>query len=360
MHGTNPTGLAIQGPASMKIIFDERQLEHNPEQYFRRGRFIPHPEQPQRAILLRDALLAAGHERAHPRDHGLDPIYAVHDRGYVDFCFSAWERWVQATGATDPAVPNYHPGRRLARVPNGVIGELGYYSTDTSCPFVEGTATGIYWSAQTAIEAAERLLSGEEGYIYALCRPPGHHAFFDATMGFCFFNNAAVAAQHLRQKHQRVAILDIDTHAGNGTQDIFYERDDVLYVSVHTDPSDYTPFYMSYADETGSGPGTGATINLILAPGSTVPTILDRIDEGLAAVRAFDPGALVLSLGLDMAEDDPLSLVKMTTDGFEEAARRIAGLALPTAIIQEGGYLGPSLSNNAVHFLGAFDAARKA
>ncbi len=344
----------------MKIIFDERQLEHDPALYFRRGKFIPHPEQPQRAILLRDALMAAGHERAHPRDHGLDPIYAVHDRGYVDFCFSAWERWVETTGGTDPAVPNYHPGRRMARVPNGVIGELGYYSTDTSCPFVAGTASGIYWSAQTAIEAADRVRSGAEDTIYALCRPPGHHAFQDATMGFCFFNNAAIAAEELRKTHDRVAILDIDTHAGNGTQDIFYERGDVLYVSVHTDPSDYTPFYMSYADETGSGEGLGTTINLILAPGSTVPTILSRIKEGLAAIRAFNPGALVISLGLDMAEDDPLSLVKMTSAGFEDAARMIAGLKLPTAIIQEGGYLGPSLSNNAVHFLGAFDAARAA
>lgn len=172
----------------MKVIFDERQLEHDPELYFRRGRFIPHPEQPQRAILLRDALMAAGHERAHPDDYGLDPVYAVHDRGYVDFCMSAWPAWTEATGATDPAVPNYHTSRREARVPQGVIGKLGYYSTDTSCPFVEGTAPAIYWSAQTAIEAAERIRTGAERHIYALCRPPGHHAYIDATMGFCFFN----------------------------------------------------------------------------------------------------------------------------------------------------------------------------
>lgn len=134
----------------------------------------------------------------------------------------------------------------------------------------------------------------------------------------------------------------------------------MLYVSVHTDPSDYTPFYMSYADETGRGDGLGATINLILDPGAGVPTILDRVSEGIAAIRASGAEALVLSLGFDMAEDDPLSLVKMTGEGFEEAARCIAALELPTALIQEGGYLGPSLSNNAVRFLGAFDAARKA
>jgi acetoin utilization deacetylase AcuC-like enzyme len=343
----------------MKLIFDERQLAHDPALYFRRGAFIPHPEQPERAILLRDALTAAGHARVSPRDHGLEPIYAVHDRGFVDFCFTAWDDWKAATGTGIPAVPNYHTSRREARVPKGVIGKLGYYSTDTACPFVEGTATAIYWSAQTAIEAAARIMAGDERFIYALCRPPGHHAYIDATMGFCFFNNAAIAAQHLRQTFARVAVLDIDTHGGNGTSDIFYDRGDVLYVSIHTDPSDYTPFFTGYADETGRGDGVGATLNLILPPGAGVTDILTRLDEALAAIRRFGAEALVVSLGFDMAEDDPLSLVKMTGDGFAEAARRIAGLDLPTVLVQEGGYLGPSLSANAVTFLGAYDAASR-
>ncbi len=343
----------------MKIIFDERQLAHDPELYFRRGAFIPHPEQPQRAILLRDALLAAGHTREVPGDHGLDPIKAVHDPAYVDFLMSAWPAWVEATGTTVPAVPNYHTDRRNWRVPTGVIGRLGYYSTDTSCPIVEGTAQAIYWSAQTAIEAAERVRSGAEGHIYALCRPPGHHAVQDASWGFCFFNNAAVAAQHLRGRFDKVAVLDVDTHAGNGTQDIFHARGDVLYVSIHTDPSDYTPFFIGYADEIGLGEGEGATRNLVLPVGAGVEEILSRYDEALEIIRAFGAQALVLSLGLDMSKDDPLSLVGMTREGFERGARKVASLGLPTVLVQEGGYLGPSLSDNAVAFLGAFDAARQ-
>ena len=178
-------------------------------------------------------------------------------------------------------------------------------------------------------------------------------------MGFCFFNNAAIAAHHLRRAFNRVAVLDIDTHGGNGTSDIFYERGDVLYVSVHVDPSDYTPFFTGYADETGCGEGLGANLNLILEPGDGVPQILPRIAEAIGAIRHFKADALVVSLGFDMAEDDPLSLVKMTGEGFVEAAELIAGLGLPTALVQEGGYLGPSLSNNAVLFLSAYDAAAR-
>ncbi len=344
----------------MKVVFDERQLAHDPEHYFRRGVLIPHPEQPQRATLLRDALMAAGHERAFPRDHGRAPIEAVHDHGHVAFCLSAWEDWKVATGTEVPAVPNYHTGRRDWRVPAGVVGKLGYYSTDTSCPIVAGTAQAIYWSSQSAIEVADLVRSGAESHAYALCRPPGHHASIDATMGFCFFNNAAIAAQHLRGRFDRVAVLDVDTHAGNGTQDIFYERGDVLYVSIHTDPSDYTPFFTGYADEIGRGEGLGATHNLILTPGDGVAEILARLDEALGIIRDFGAEALVVSLGLDMSKDDPLSLVGLTTEGFATTARRIAGLELPTALIQEGGYLGPSLSTNAVAFLGAFDEARRA
>jgi len=344
----------------MKVVFDERQLAHDPEHYFRRGVLIPHPEQPQRAILLRDALIGAGHERVSPRDHGRAPIEAVHDAGYVEFYLTAWEDWKTTTGTEVPAVPNYHTGRRDWRVPGGVIGKLGFYSTDTACPIVAGTAEAIYWSSQSAIEAAELVRSGAESHAYALCRPPGHHASIDATMGFCFFNNAAVAAQHLTGRFGRVAVLDVDTHAGNGTQDIFYERGDVLYVSIHTDPSDYTPFFTGYADETGRGEGLGTTRNLILTPGDGVPEILARLDEALGLIRDFGAEALVVSLGLDMSKDDPLSLVGQTTEGFAEAATRIAGLGLPTVLVQEGGYLGPSLPTNAVAFLGAFDKARRA
>lgn len=342
----------------MKIVFDERQLAHEPGSYFRRGATIAHPEQPQRAILLRDALLAAGHARVFPADHGLDPILAVHDASFVDCLMHAWDKLGASLGP-DPIVPTFHPQRRDVRPAKSLLGRLGWHSTDTSCPITEGTATAIYWSAQSAIEAAERVRSGAEGHVYALCRPPGHHATIDQTMGFCFFNNAAIAAQHLRGRFGKVAILDVDTHQGNGTSDVFYRRGDVFFCSIHTDPSEYTPFFTGYSDERGVGEGEGATLNLVLAPGATAADILTRYDEALAAIRAFGAEALVVSLGLDMSADDPLSLVGMTRAGFEAGAAKIAGLGLPTVLVQEGGYLGPSLSDNAVAFLGAFDAARR-
>ncbi len=343
----------------MKFVFDERQLAHEPGSYFRRGATIPHPEQPQRATLIRDALLAAGHVCEAPGDHGLDPIRAVHDPAFVDCLMTAWDALGPTLGP-DPIVPTFHPQRRDVRPATSLLGRLGWHSTDTSCPITEGTATAIYWSAQTAIEAAERVRSGAAGHVYALCRPPGHHATIDQTMGFCFFNNAAIAAQHLRGRFGKVAILDVDTHQGNGTSDIFYRRGDVFFVSIHTDPSEYTPFFTGYADEIGEGEGEGATLNLVLAPGATAEDILARYDEALAAIRAFGAEALVVSLGLDMSKDDPLSLVGMTRAGFEAGARKIAARGLPTVLVQEGGYLGPSLSDNAVAFLGAFDEARRA
>ena len=200
----------------MQVFFDDRQFGHAPDFYFRLGVNIPHPEQPERARLLREVLVELGHDIIAPGDFGLDPIYAVHDPDYVDFFRTAYDRWVEGTGYTHPAIPNYHTGRRVSRVPNGVVGKLGYYATDTSCPVMKGTWDAIYWSAQCAVDAA-RLVAAGEGPAYALCRPPGHHASRDASNGFCFFNNAAVAAQELRGTFAKVAILDMDMHAGNGT-----------------------------------------------------------------------------------------------------------------------------------------------
>lgn len=335
----------------MKAIFDERQLKHNPERYFRRGAYIPHPEQPQRAILIRDMLKKNGFPIEKPRDFGEDPIKAVHDAGYVNFWKDAYQRWRAEAGDQEP-IPNCHPGRRAGRPSASIFGQLGWYATDTSVPLTEGSWEAFYWSAQTAIETAERVKAGERA-VYGLCRPPGHHALSDASNGFCAFNNAAIAAQVLREKFSKVAVLDIDTHTGNGTLDIFYERGDVFVCSLHTDPTNYPTYYLGYEDERGEGEGEGATLNLCLQPGADVETILGRFREGLQAIRDFGAEAIVISLGFDMADDDPLSEVKMTGQGFATMAREIVALGLPTALIQEGGYLGPSLTDNAEIYLTA-------
>lgn len=335
----------------MKAIFDERQLRHTPERYFRRGAYMPHPEQAERAILIRDMLIKNEFPIEKPRDFGEGPIKAVHDPDYVDFWKDAYRRW-RAEAPDQEPIPNCHPGPRRGRPSSSVFGQLGWWATDTSVPLTEGTWDAVYWSAQTALETAERVKEGER-MVYGLCRPPGHHALSNASNGFCLFNNAAIAAQSLRERFGKVAVLDIDTHTGNGTLDIFYDRGDVFVCSLHTDPDLYPTYYLGYEDERGEGEGEGATLNLCLKPGSDTETILGRFREGLSAITAFGAEALVISLGFDMAEDDPLSEVKLTGDGFATMAREIAALGLPTALIQEGGYLGPSLSRNAEIFLTA-------
>jgi len=342
----------------MKAIFDPRQLLHNPQRYFRRGAYIAHPEQAERAVLIRDMLERNGFPVEAPRDFGEAPIKAVHDAGYVDFWKDAHARWRAAAGDTEP-IPYCHPGRRAGRPPASVFGQLGWYATDTSMPLTEDIWTAIYWSAQTAVETADRVIQGAP-MVYGLSRPPGHHAMRDAANGFCAFNNAAIAAQKLRERFSKVAVLDIDTHTGNGTLDIFYERGDVFVCSLHVDPSDYPTFYLGYEDERGEGAGEGATLNLLLASGADEPAILKRFHEGLRAIQAFGAEALVVSLGFDMAADDPLSEVGMTGTGFDSMARAIVGLGLPTALIQEGGYLGPSLARNAEIFLTASRDALRA
>lgn len=335
----------------MKAIFDERQLSHGPARYFRRGAYIGHPEQPERAVLIRDMLVRNDFAIEPPREFGEAPIKAVHAPDYVDFWKDAHRRWRAEAGEAEP-IPTCRPGRRAGRVPREIFGQLGWYATDTSVPLTEGLWQAAYWSAQTAVEAADRVAGGER-MVYALCRPPGHHALSDAANGFCIFNNAAIAAQHLRGRFGKVAVLDIDTHTGNGTLDIFYERGDVFVCSLHVDPAVYPTYYLGYEDECGEGEGEGATCNLVLEPGAGADAILQRFEEGLAAVRGFGAEALVVSLGFDMAADDPLSVVGMTGEGFATMARAIVGLGLPTALIQEGGYLGPSLADNAEIYLTA-------
>jgi acetoin utilization deacetylase AcuC-like enzyme len=245
----------------------------------------------------------------------------------------------------------------MHRRPEGLLGLIGLYTADTSTPVRAGTWAAIYGSAQAAISAADAALTG--GCAYALCRPPGHHAYTDSAGGFCYFNNSAIAAERLRATTgDRIAILDIDVHHGNGTQGIFYARPDVLTVSVHADPANYFPYFAGYADETGIGAGEGFNRNLPLPHGSGDASWLAAIGEGLAAIARYRPSALVVALGLDASEDDPIGALKVTTPGFRQAAATIAAAGLPTAIVQEGGYLCPALPRNLAAFLEGFDAAR--
>jgi acetoin utilization deacetylase AcuC-like enzyme len=335
----------------------ERQRIHYPRNFLVSGALQANPEVPERLDRLLETAASGGHDIAGPSDHGLGPIAAVHTPEYIRFLANIYERWSRIPDASAEVVPNIHPDRREVSYPLSAVGQAGFHMADTACPIGPDSWESIRWSANTAASAAQHVADGAP-CSYALCRPPGHHAFSDLAGGFCFVNNAAVAATLLRQNHQRVAIVDVDLHPGNGTQGIFYRRADVFTLSVHADPIRFYPFFWGHAHERGDGPGLGYNLNMPLPRGAEDDAFLDALDRGLESVEAFAPGALVVALGLDAYEGDPLKGLAVTTGGFGRIGQRLARLGLPTVIVQEGGYLCDALGDNLAAFLGGFEAAQ--
>jgi len=339
----------------MKVVYSEAHARHAPRHFLVRGRIKESPETPARAEALLAAARAAGHEIVAPRAWGPGPRAAVHAPAYLRFLETAHARWRALDDSSPEVVPNAHPHGRAVSYPEGVVGQAGYHMADTACPIGPGTWEAACAAADVAVETAAIALD-QGGAAYGLCRPPGHHAFADGAGGFCFLNNAAIAAQWMTERAGRVAVLDIDVHHGNGTQDIFWERADVLFVSLHADPAAFYPFFSGYAHERGAGAGEGCTLNLPLSFGADDAAFLAALARAGEAIRAFAPGALVVSLGFDAYAGDPLSPLAVTTEGYARAGRAIAGLGLPCALIQEGGYDCASLGANLAAFLAAFAA----
>lgn len=337
----------------MIVVFDPSQMAHDPQFFLSSGAKQPCPEKPDRATALLAATARMDLQTLAPQDRGEAAIRVVHPERYVTFLKTIHDRWMRISGASAEVIPNIHPDRRDVGYPASAVGQAGYHMTDTSCPIGPATWASAYASAQTAIEAAVQVQSGQRA-TYALCRPPGHHAFAELAGGFCYLNNSAIAAQWLTGKGARVAILDVDLHHGNGTQGIFYDRDDVLTVSIHANPIRYYPFFWGYADETGRGEGTGANLNLPLERGTGDTGFLAALDTALARVSDFAPTVLVLALGLDAFAGDPFAGLAVTTPGFAAIGRAVADLGLPTVIVQEGGYLCPELGDNLAAVLQAF------
>jgi acetoin utilization deacetylase AcuC-like enzyme len=265
-----------------------------------------------------------------------------------------------ALGRSGEALPLAFPIRsfRSDRVPKALDGRLSFYAFDISTPIVAGTYSAVRAAADTALTGATRLADGGERAVFSLCRPPGHHAGTDFYGGYCFINNAAVAAQHLIDRGAgKVAILDVDYHHGNGTQAIFYDRKDVLYASIHADPATDFPYFLGYADETGMGAGVGANRNFPLPVGSEWALYADALQGAETAVAKHRPDALVVSLGLDTLEGDPLSGFRLRADDFLRLGARIAGLGLPTLLVLEGGYALEEIGAMAVRVLQGFENA---
>ncbi|HVJ40912.1 MAG TPA: histone deacetylase family protein [Dongiaceae bacterium] len=348
----------------MQIVFSEAQLAHAPQRFLVRGDWKPCPEKPERATLLLDGLQSPGSDHTIVAPDWLgdtvvaEAIAAVHDPRYVTFLQSAHQRWQQLPGAADLVTPNMHPRSRADAYPASVVGQAGYHMADTACPIGNDTWTAVKASAAAAVHAAQLLLDGRDP-VYALCRPPGHHAYADMAGGFCYLNNSAIAAQFLRQRARRVGILDIDVHHGNGTQEIFYRRGDVFTTSIHADPSNYYPFFWGYADEVGEGEGLGFNRNIPLALGSDDAAYLTALAAIIDEAHRKRVEAVVVALGLDAFEGDPLAGLKVTTGGFREAGRLLGGMKLPTVLVQEGGYPAPELGENLQAVLAGFAAGRQ-
>ena len=340
----------------MKAILDERQRRHDPKHFMANGTLLPNPEQPKRIDILKAAAEEAGCSFEAPADEGMGPIAALHTAEYIVFLQNIYRRWQYIEGAGAEVVPNIHPANRTDSYPKSAIGQAGYHQVDTSCPIAENTFESAYWSAQTAIRGADHIAWGERS-AYALSRPPGHHAYADLAGGFCFFNNAGIAAERLRKAGKRPAILDIDVHHGNGTQGIFYRRADVLTLSIHADPARFYPFFWGHAHERGEGDGIGCNLNLPLDRGTGDDAYLKALDIAFERIAAFGTDALVIALGLDAHIDDPFKGLAVTTPGFARIGAAIAGLGLPTLFVQEGGYVSDALGDNLTHVLQGFSEA---
>jgi len=338
----------------MKIVINYEHEKHNVETYARGGVIVPGQEIPERGKRFIAALSHGDHEEIRSQDFGMGPIADVHSVDYLEFLQNVYQEWQDLPNPPREIVPFVHPVRYMDGYSKHIIAKVGYHVGDTASPIVEGTWQASYASAQTALTAAKLVADGASA-SYAMCRPPGHHAYSDLAGGYCYINNVAVAAEYLLKTRNRVAILDVDVHHGNGTQGIFYNRADVAFVSLHGEPDGLYPFYSGFANERGEGLGRGYNRNFPMPAGTGDNEFLNALQDGLRFIDSFAPDALLISLGLDAQENDPVGNLSVSTKGFEQVGAAIGEKGLPTVIIQEGGYLCDELADNLVSFLAGFE-----
>lgn len=333
----------------MQLFYDARQRLHAPVRELHNGEWAPFAEVPERL----DSILSLCGPARPVADRGRDPILAVHDAEYVAFLETAHDEW-RAAGRPGDAIGYAFPVvRRRPLALDRIDARIGAYAMDASSPIAAGTWTAAYWSAQTALAATHAVLEGER-QAFALCRPPGHHCGRNYLGGYCYLNNAAIAVRAGVDAGHRVAILDVDYHHGNGTQDIFYADGAVLFASLHADPRTDYPYFWGHADERGEGAGAGTTLNLPLPRGTGWADYAPALDIALAAVRDHGAGLLVVSFGADTFAGDPISAFGIATPDYTRMGRAIAALGLPTVIVMEGGYAVDDLGANVAAFLAGF------
>lgn len=340
----------------MKTVYsDDHRLQDGQAELID-GKLLPCFEKPERADLVHARVREVGlGPTLPPQRFGRAPLERVHTPAFLDFLEGAWAAWVEEHGEWD-ALPLVWPTRGMRqREPQAIDGRLSYFSFDAGTPITAGTWRAASTSAEVAL-TAERLVASSERAAFALCRPPGHHAASDTYGGYCFLNNAAIAAQAaLDGGASRVAILDIDYHHGNGTQSIFYERAEVLFASIHGDPRQEFPYFLGYADETGSGPGEGFNRNYPLPWGSGFDAWSAALEDACGHIARYAPDLLLVSLGVDTFKDDPISKFRLESTDYPRIGARIARLALPTLFVMEGGYAVADIGVNAVNVLTGFE-----
>lgn len=340
----------------MKIFFAPEQLLHDQKLEFNRGEMTAPYESPARAKALHKALCAAfpesaGDVAAFPLSHILD----IHDADYVAFLKTAHDDWL-SEGRGGDAFPMVWPvaGMRNDKTPGSIVGKVSRYSFEISTGVTANSWVSARRSAETALCGAREIAQGASS-SFSLCRPPGHHAGRDYFGGYCYLNNAAIAAQYLLQAGaSRIAILDVDYHHGNGTQDIFYGRPDVFYVSIHANPHTDFPYFLGYADETGAGAGEGFNLNIPLARGAEWPVYSAALAEARDRIDDYGPDALIVSLGVDTAAGDPLSGFQLQRDDFARMGEALSCFRRPTLFAFEGGYAIDDIGANVVSVLNGF------
>jgi acetoin utilization deacetylase AcuC-like enzyme len=342
----------------MLTVFSPDHARHDPQKEMADGKLVPAVEIPRRAEMVHFAVTEAeiGEIIApDPLDRTL--VERVHDPAYVQFLESFWQRWLDAgrEPETTDTFPFIWPVPGLRKLETRHLdGLMGRYSFDAGTPMGPGTWAAASASAATAQTAASRVSEGLS-HAFALCRPPGHHAMPDAYGGYCFLNNAAIATEGLRQGGaEKVAVLDVDYHHGNGTQAIFYDRSDVFFASIHADPMDEYPYFLGHADEIGQGDGEGANLNMPLPIGTLWPDYANVLSHVLAQIEAFKPDAVVISLGLDTFERDPISQFRLRSEDFFTLGAALGGMTVPAVIVFEGGYAVDDLAVNAINTLTGF------
>jgi len=339
----------------MKTFYSEKHKLRDAKTELYGGQLVQPFERPSRAEYIHDRVAEVGLGPIDtPDDFGMGPILKVHDADFVQFLQEAWALW-EKEGFKGEALPTCWPSRRMSnKKPAFIEGQLGFYALASETSYTDGTWEAAYASAQVALSATQEVLSGE--HAFALCRPPGHHAAYDMYGGYCFLNNAAVSAQYMRDNgKKRVAIVDVDFHHGNGTQDIFYAREDVFFASLHGDPMDAFPHFLGHADEIGTGRGIGFNHNFPMPPGTSFEAWRTALANALDKVAAFNADAIIISLGVDTFESDPISFFKLKSPDFITYGADIAALNLPTLFVMEGGYDISEIGLNTVNVLTGFE-----